>query len=128
MIIYVDIDHTICDVDAGPDYLDYSGAMPWHSNINKINHLYDDGHVIVYWTARGSGTGQDWRELTEKQFEEWGVKYHKLILKKPLYNIFIDDRNINTDDFFNDFNKYRNEYLTKIDDNIVDWQKENNNQ
>jgi len=120
MIIYVDIDHTICEVDAGPDYSDYTGAEPWQENIDKVNRLYDDGHKIVYWTARGSGTGMDWREVTEKQFEDWGVKYHKLILKKPLYDIFIDDRNINTTDFFNDFDKYRSEYLPRVDDNIID--------
>jgi len=118
MIIYVDIDHTICDND---NYLDYSNAQPWYDNIEKINQLYDDGHMIVYWTARGTGTNIDWRTPTEKQFKDWGVKYHKLMLKKPLYNIFIDDRNINTDDFFNDFDKHRVDYLSKIDDNIIDW-------
>ena len=117
MIIYVDIDHTICNVD---NLLDYTDAEPWQDNIDKVNQLYDDGHRIVYWTARGTGTGLDWREITEKQFEEWGVKYHELILKKPLYDVFIDDRNMNTTDFFDNFDKYRGEYLLRVDDNIID--------
>ncbi len=71
MIIYVDIDHTICD---NHDYLNYGDAVPWQENINKINKLYDDGHKIVYWTARGTGTGIDQRDLTQNQFREWGVK------------------------------------------------------
>ena len=65
MVIYVDIDHTICETDAS---LDYEAAIPWQENIDKVNQLYDDGHTIVYWTARGSGSGIDWREVTEKQF------------------------------------------------------------
>ena len=116
MVIYVDIDHTICETDTS---LDYEQAVPWKENIDKVNQLFDDGHTIVYWTARGSGTGIDWRDVTEKQFEKWGVKYHKLILKKPLYNIFIDDRNINTDNFFENFDSFRKDYLKKVNDNIV---------
>jgi len=121
MIIYVDIDHTICNVD---NLLDYTDAIPWQDNIDKVNQLYDDGHKIVYWTARGTGTGLDWRETTEKQFEEWGVKYHKLILKKPLYNVFIDDRNINTSEFFDNFDRYRDGYLSRVDDNIIDYNED----
>ena len=116
MVIYVDIDHTICETDAS---LDYEAAIPWQESIDKVNQLYDDGHTIVYWTARGSGSGLDWREVTEKQFKKWGVKYHKLILKKPLYNVFIDDRNINTDDFFDNFDSYREDYLKQVEDNII---------
>jgi len=69
-------------------------------NISKINELYKDGHTIVYWTARGTTTGIDWREVTEKQFSEWGVRYHELKFGKPNYDLFIDDKNINADDFF----------------------------
>jgi len=38
----------------------------------------------------------NWRKQTIKQFKEWGVKYHKLKMKKPVYDIFIDDKNINS--------------------------------
>ena len=97
MIIYVDIDETICTT---PEDRDYSKASPMEKHINKINDLYDNGETIVYWTARGTGTGIDWREVTEKQFKEWGVKYHDLKFGKPQYDIFIDDKNINTEDYF----------------------------
>ena len=36
----------------------------------------------------------------EKQFKEWGVKFHELKLGKPVYDLFIDDKNINSDLFF----------------------------
>lgn len=94
MIIYIDIDETIC---LSPEDRDYSKANPITDNIKKANQLYDEGNHIVYWTARGSGTGIDWREVTENQFKEWGVKYHELELGKPIYDLFIDDKALNTE-------------------------------
>ena len=93
MIIYVDIDNTICNT---PPSADYTKAKPIYERIAKINSLYDQGHTIVYWTARGTRTGTDWRELTEQQLSKWLVKYHELKLGKPVYDLFIDDRNINS--------------------------------
>jgi hypothetical protein len=99
-VIYVDIDNTICNSNNNP--LDYSTSKPWYNRIKKINDLYDKGHTIIYWTARGTITGIDWTELTTNQLNEWGCKYHKVILKKPYYDLFIDDKNINSELFFND--------------------------
>lgn len=99
MTIYVDIDETIC---RSPIDGDYSLAIPLVDHIRKINKLYDDGHHIVYWTARGTVTGIDWRPITEKQFLKWGVKCHELKFGKPAYDLFIDDKNINSDRFFNE--------------------------
>ena len=97
MILYVDIDETIC---MSPDDRDYAKAKPIKKNIDKINKLYDDGNVITYWTARGTGSGIDWRNVTEKQFDKWGVKYHDLKFGKPIYDLFIDDKNMNSQTFF----------------------------
>ena len=99
MIIYIDIDETICKTSEDRDY---SKAEPIEDNIAKANRLYENGHTIVYWTARGTTTGIDWRELTESQFLKWGVKYHDLKFGKPQYDIFIDDKNINTNDWSED--------------------------
>ena len=98
MIIYVDIDETIC---ISPEDRDYSKAKPIQKNINKINELYDNGNTIVYWTARGTGSGIDWTELTVMQLKEWGAKYNQVKLGKPVYDLFIDDKNINAETFFN---------------------------
>jgi len=98
MIIYVDIDETIC---ISPEDRDYSKAEPIQKNINKINELYDNGNTIVYWTARGTGSGIDWTELTVMQLKEWGAKYNQVKLGKPVYDLFIDDKNINAETFFN---------------------------
>lgn len=89
-IIYVDIDETICETS---DDRDYMNAIPIQENIKKINELYDQGHTIVYWTARGSRKQINWHEKTKKQLDSWGVKYHELRTDKPYYDLFIDDKN-----------------------------------
>jgi hypothetical protein len=58
--------------------------------------------MVHFWTARGTVTGIDWRELTESQLDSWGVKYHSLIFGKPAYDLFIDDKNINSNDWLNE--------------------------
>ena len=97
MVIYVDIDETICDT---PKDRDYSKSTPIFENIEKINKLFENGNIIVYWTARGTKTGKDWRRITEEQFRLWGVKYHELYFNKPVYDYWIDDKAINAMDFF----------------------------
>lgn len=96
-IIYVDIDETICERESSVDHLtvhDYSKAKPIKENIEKINKLYDEGHTIVYWTARGSRKQIDWTELTKNQLKEWGAKYNELRVDKPFYDLFIEDKSI----------------------------------
>jgi len=97
MIYYVDIDETICEYEG---VREYPLARPIKDNIEKINKLYDDGHTIVYWTARGTVTGLDWEELTGKQLSEWGAKHHEYRLGKPAYDVFICDKAFNTSNFF----------------------------
>ena len=99
MIYYVDIDETICRYEGERNYPD---ALPIEKNIEKINDLYDSGNTVVYWTARGTTTGLDWRDVTEKQFSKWGVKYHELKFGKPNYDLFIDDKNIGSERFFSE--------------------------
>ncbi len=96
-IIYVDIDETIFHRETSVDFgttNDYSKAKPILENIEKINKLYDEGHTIVYWTARGSRKQIDWTELTAKQLLEWGAKYHELRVDKPFYDLFIEDKSL----------------------------------
>jgi len=98
-VIYIDIDETICKTFSDRNY---ANSVPYTYNIERCNKLYDEGHTIVYWTARGTETGTSWRKTTEEQFEKWGVKYHELKFGKPVYDLFIDDKNINSERFFYD--------------------------
>ena len=90
MKIYVDIDETICYYE---DKRDYSLALPIFQNISKINKLYNEGHEIFYWTARGTMTGIDWHEVTYEQLKSWGCKFHHLSTgEKPQYDLLICDK------------------------------------
>ena len=33
-------------------------------------------------------------KFTKNQLKKWNLKYHKLIMGKPSYDIFIDDKNL----------------------------------
>jgi len=92
MRIFVDIDGTICSIVKDGKYQD---ALPIIDHIDVLNKLYNKGHKITYWTARGTETGIDWREVTTTQLQTWGVKYHGLEFGKPTYDLFIDDKAYN---------------------------------
>tara|TARA_X000001382_G_scaffold113403_1_gene91177 strand:+ start:393 stop:686 length:294 start_codon:yes stop_codon:yes gene_type:complete len=90
MKIYVDIDETICFYEGERHYQD---AIPNMDNIAKINKLYDEGHEITYWTARGSVTGLDWYDVTLDQLRTWGCQFHELSVgEKPHYDLLICDK------------------------------------
>ena len=97
MIIFVDIDETICYYEGERDY---KLAKPYYERIEKINKLYKEGNTIVYWTARGSVTQINWFQITYNQLVEWKCKFHELRMGKPAYDLFIDDKNINSEIFF----------------------------
>ena len=96
MILYVDVDGTICTNTSG----DYKKAVPLKENIKKINNLYDEGNTVVYWTARGSTTGIDWTSATKSQLKRWGAKHHEVRLGKPHFDLYICDKSINAEEFF----------------------------
>jgi len=72
----IDIDNTICTPTVGRDY---HKAQPWKDRIDKVNKLYDEGHEVVYFTARGMG-----RFAGDPNAADY----------------FIDDKGINSDEFF----------------------------
>lgn len=89
--IVFDIDNTICNTKG----VDYRESTPNYSMIEKLNNKYNEGYYIILQTARGTETGIDWKELTEKQLKEWGVLYHKLMFQKAAGDIYIDDKACN---------------------------------
>lgn len=76
---------------------DYSKAEPMEKTIAIINQLYHWGNKIVLLTARGYVTGFDWKETTEKQLDNWGLRYHELHFGKPNADYYIDDKMIGLD-------------------------------
>ena len=95
MIYCFDIDGTFCSVTPS----DYPKAIPYPEVIARINELYDAGHTIYIYTARGSSTGKDWHEFTKEQLKSWNIKYHKLFMGKPGADIFVDDKSIHVSEF-----------------------------
>ena len=101
MIYVFDIDGTICEGK-------YEFAIPKMERIHRINMLYDEGHYIKYFTARGMGRHKDnankayneFYSFTEKQLRDWGCKYHELIMGKPSGDFYIDDKGMNDGNFF----------------------------
>ena len=86
----MDIDETICFYENERVYED---AIPNQTNIDKINTLYDEGKIIIYWTARGSTTKINYYTLTKSQLDKWGCKYHTLrVGDKPSYDLLICDK------------------------------------
>ena len=104
-IIYVDVDGTISYNPELPGFkdrhADYEKAKPIPHRIAIINELYDEGHIICYWTARGTVSGTDYTELTKNQLLEWGCKYHEVhVGNKPHFDMYICDKSYNSESWF----------------------------
>ena len=104
MTYVFDIDGTICYLTDG----EYKTAVPFEDKIEKINQLYDEGHTIIFHTARGMGRTNNssllserlFKALTMHQLKEWGAKHHKLFMGKPSGDIYIDDKGVHCERFF----------------------------
>ena len=79
MIYCFDIDGTVC---TSVENSKYHEAEVIPVMLNLINELYDQGHTIKFMTARGCVSGIDWTDITTRQLDDWGFKYHELIMNK----------------------------------------------
>ena len=95
-VIMVDIDGTICKQDGDPrspdDGYSFRAAKPFIQRIEYFNSLYEEGHYLHYWSARGCWEGNDTLQETREQLDSWGVKYNDVAVFKPFYDIWIDDK------------------------------------
>lgn len=97
MIYCIDLDNTICRTRG----TDYESSVPITEAVEKVNALFDAGHTIKIYTGRGSRSGRDWTGLTHRQLVKWGVKFHELLFGKPSYEVWIDDKAINSESWLN---------------------------
>jgi capsule biosynthesis phosphatase len=103
----IDLDGTLCSNTNGF----YKEAVPFVERIHKLNKLYDIGHQIIIYTARGMGRFNndvtkaklEFEELTIDQLKLWGVKYNSLYLGKISGDFYVDDKGVNSDEFFANF-------------------------
>lgn len=97
-IICFDLDGVICKTKG----ISYKNSKPIKKNINFINLLKKKGFVIKIFTARYMGRSKESAilakkkgfKLTSGQLKKWGLNYDFLIMGKPTYDLFIDDRNL----------------------------------
>lgn len=102
-----DLDNTLCNTIKKEDgNWDYKNSEPFIERINLLNKLFDEGHYIIIETARGSVSKKNWYEETYHQLISWGLKFNELRTGVKFNgDFFIDDKGINSEDFFNGYNK-----------------------
>jgi quercetin dioxygenase-like cupin family protein len=93
---FVDLDNTLCRSYNS----EYAKSTPIQERIDCVNSLKLQGNHITIWTARGATSGIDHRELTLKQLAEWRIDYDELLMGKPDYDVYLDDKSFNIDFFF----------------------------
>ena len=111
-----DLDNTLCKTE-GSNYLD---AVPFQERIQKVNLLHDAGHTIIVETARGCVSGKKWFIQTMEQIKSWGLKFDTLRAGvKFSGDYYIDDKGINSEDFFSDTGKLNIESGSGTQTNVV---------
>lgn len=98
--IVVDLDGTILEERTKEEK---SEAIPLPGAVEAVNKLYEMGHIITIYSARGQGE----LDLTLGQLNKYGLKYHYLVLGKPVGDIFIDDRAFH-------FNEWERDWFTLV--------------
>lgn len=91
-----DIDDTIIfsEIDKNGNY----SMKSWDRFlVKKINELYNKGNEIILWT------GRHWNHLliTKNQLKKIGLKYHTLLMGKPVADFYVDDKGMKPIEFMN---------------------------
>jgi histidinol phosphatase-like enzyme len=104
-LIAVDLDGTLCYIPEGEEHLGiskYIHCKPIAENIKLVNKLYDSGHEIFIYTARGMATFNsdvtkvyaNLYEQTLNQLKDWGVKHSRLVMGKQSFDYLLDDKGL----------------------------------
>jgi hypothetical protein len=93
---FIDLDNTLCKTENS----DYKNSTPIVERIQYVNNLKLNGNHITIWTARGATSGIDHKELTIQQLKEWNVQYDDILMGKPNYDVYIDDKSFNVETFW----------------------------
>ena len=106
-IIAFDLDDVLCQRDPNikvSGIEKYDHCEPIQKNIDIVNSLYDDGHKIIIYTARGmtifsDDVSQIYENLYPNNYDcliKWGIKFHQLVMGKISYDVLIDDKCLNS--------------------------------
>ena len=97
-MISFDLDNTICSTTKNF----YKDSKPKKNIIRLINNLDLNKFEIIIFTSRFMGRYKENAQkaksigfkFTQNQLASWGLRYDKLILGKPSYDIIIDDKSL----------------------------------
>ena len=97
-IICFDLDNVICKTNSN----NYVKSTPIKKNINFINSIDRKKYLVKIFTARYMGRNNDnitkakkmGYKLTKYQLKKWGVIFDKLIMGKPSFDLYIDDKSL----------------------------------
>jgi hydroxymethylpyrimidine pyrophosphatase-like HAD family hydrolase len=103
MTFVIDIDDTLLLYPENKEYADiwrrYKDAIANHTEIERVNYLYENGHKIILHTGRN----WDKYEITKNQLAEFNINHHELVMGKP-QGVYIDKDSYKTvKDCMNDF-------------------------
>ena len=98
-IFIFDLDNTICKTRKNF----YLKSKPKKNIIKKINQIKKNGHIVKIFTSRYMGRSNENRtyvikkfyNITFKQLKNWGLQFDELLMGKPSYDYFIDDKSYN---------------------------------
>lgn len=75
----IDIDGTITEDVPNEEPERMGTCKPFPDALEICNQWHDEGHVITFFTSRTD----EHREVTEKWLNQYGFKYHALLMNKP---------------------------------------------
>jgi hypothetical protein len=98
-VLCFDLDNIICKTVKS----NYKKSTPNIDVIELINNLYKKKYTIKIFTARYMGRFMENEKIVKKKFynetfyylKSWNLNFHKLILGKPSFDVYIDDKNFN---------------------------------
>ena len=107
-VVAFDLDGVLCDRPTDVEHHGenkYDFCYPIKHNIDLLNTLYEKGHYIKIYTARGMSTFSNNKSLiyerlflkTKKFLKDNGVRYHELIMGKEHYDLLVDDKVLNSE-------------------------------
>ena len=83
----IDIDGTVL-TQQKPD--EFEKARPLVGAVEAVNAFYDAGHQVVFYTNRN----YRYMQMTIRQLQQFGFKFHHISFSKPHGDVIIDDRAI----------------------------------
>ncbi len=97
----IDIDGCVSEDIPNEEPERMPNAVVIEGSVEFVNSLYDDGHIITFFTSRTDSVA----EVTRNWLDKNGFKYHNILFNKPRggnYHI-IDDANVHATRFQGSF-------------------------